>query len=162
MESRVEEVGVQIAVTAAISSLIAYAGIIIVPFIVMVIMMIIDYVTGMVNAWLKKELSSEIGIRGIIKKVGYMALIAVAMGADYLIGSGLAAAAAPVEYKVGLGILVTVWLTINEMISILENLRKLEVPLPGFFTWFIERLHDNFGKKPSKNKNKNEEEDKNV
>lgn len=153
MESRVEEIGVQIAVTAAVSSLISYAGIIVVPFIVMVVMMIIDYVTGMVNAWLKKELSSEIGIKGIIKKVGYMALIAVAMGADYLIGSGLAAASVPISYNVGLGLLVTVWLTINEMISILENLRKLGVPLPGFFTWFMERLRKNFDGKLKNDEN---------
>ena len=146
MDTRIEAIGIQAVLTAAISSLVAYTGIIIVPFIVMIMMMIIDYITGMTNAWLKKELSSKIGIHGIVKKVGCMALIAVAMSADYLISTGLTATAAPVEYNAYLGLLVTVWLTINEMISILENLKKLGVPLPAFLIKIIERLKHSFDK----------------
>ena len=152
MDNKMEGIGIQAVLTAAISSLVAYAGIIIVPFIVMLMMMIIDYITGMTNAWLKKELSSRIGIYGIAKKVGCMALTAVAMGADYLISTGLTATAAPVEYNAYLGLLVTVWLTINEMISILENLKKLGVPLPEFLIKIIRRLKHSFD---------NDKEDKN-
>ena len=150
MDTRIEAIGIQAVLTAAISSLVAYTGIIIVPFIVMIMMMIIDYITGMTNAWLKKELSSKIGIHGIVKKVGCMALIAVAMSADYLISTGLTATAAPVEYNAYLGLLVTVWLTINEMISILENLKKLGVPLPAFLIKIIKRLKHSFDKEEDK------------
>ena len=38
------------------------------------------------------------------------------------------------------GLLVAVWLIINEMISILENLSKLGVPIPGFLKVLLKKL----------------------
>ena len=103
-------------------------------------MMIIDYLSGMAVAWSQNNLSSKIGAKGIIKKVGYMALIVVAMGVDYLIYSGIAVTGLEVGYNMWFGLLVAVWLIINEMISILENLGKLGVPIPEFLTKIIKRL----------------------
>ena len=65
---------------------------------------------------------------------------------------GLMTIYAAVEYNAYLGLLVTVWLTINEMISILENLKKLGVPLPEFLIKIIRRLKHSFD---------NDKEDKN-
>ena len=36
--------------------------------------------------------------------------------------------------------IITVWLIINELISILENLGELDVPLPGFLVNIIKTL----------------------
>ena len=94
----------------------------------------------MAVAWIQNNLSSKIGAKGIIKKVGYMGLIVVAMGADYLIYSGIIAANIDISYNMWFGLLVAVWLIINEMISILENLSKLGVPIPDFMTKLIKRL----------------------
>ena len=69
-----------------------------------------------------------------------MALIVVAMGVDYLIYSGIAVTGLEVGYNMWFGLLVAVWLIINEMISILENLGKLGVPIPEFLTKIIKRL----------------------
>lgn len=41
--------------------------------------MIIDYATGMSAAWYNSELSSKKGVKGIVKKVGYLALVVAAM-----------------------------------------------------------------------------------
>ena len=38
------------------------------------------------------------------------------------------------------GLIVTVWLIINELISILENLSKMDVPIPAFLTKIIKKL----------------------
>ena len=38
------------------------------------------------------------------------------------------------------GLIVTVWLIINELISILENLARIDVPIPAFLTKIIEKL----------------------
>ena len=45
------------------------------------------------------------------------------------------------------GLLVAVWLIINEMISILENLSKLGVPIPDFLTKVIQRLKNSAERK---------------
>lgn len=132
----------QMAISAALAAFAVYMGALAVPIIVLMVMMVIDYLSGMSAAWVHGDLSSKIGAKGILKKVGYMALIVVAMGVDYLIYSGIAAADIEVGYNMWFGLLVAVWLIINEMISILENLSRLGVPIPEFLTRIIKRLKD--------------------
>ena len=38
------------------------------------------------------------------------------------------------------GLLVTIWLVLNECISILENISEIGVPLPAFLMKLIEKL----------------------
>ena len=54
------------------------------------------------------------------------------MGVDWLIYSGLHSIAVDLEYTIFFGLLVMIWLVINELISILENLGSIGVPLPKF------------------------------
>lgn len=135
-----EHKGLQAVLTAAVTAFTVYFNALAVPLIVLLIMMIIDYISGMSAAWCKGTLNSKKGVDGIIKKVGYMALVAVAMGVDYLIFSGFAAVNVSVGFEMLFGILVAVWLIINEMISILENLSRLGVPIPQFLTKVVKRL----------------------
>lgn len=135
-----KEKGIQAIASAALATFAVYMGALAVPIIVLMAMMILDYLSGMAVAWSQNNLSSKIGAKGIIKKVGYMALIVVAMGVDYLIYSGIAVTGLEVGYNMWFGLLVAVWLIINEMISILENLGKLGVPIPEFLTKIIKRL----------------------
>ena len=134
------EKGIQAIISAALAAFAVYMGALAVPIIVLMVMMIIDYLSGMSVAWSEGTLSSKVGAKGIVKKVGYMALIVVAMGVDYLIYSGIAAADINVGYNMWFGLLVAVWLIINEMISILENLSKVGVPVPKFLITIIEKL----------------------
>lgn len=152
-----ENKGLQAALTAALGAFAVYVGALAVPVIVLMVMMVIDYLSGMSCAWVHGELSSRIGGRGIIKKVGYMALIVVAMGVDYLIYSGFAAADINVGYNMWFGILVAVWLIINEMLSILENLSRLGVPIPGFLQKIIGRLKNTVDKTGEDKNGKDEE-----
>lgn len=139
--------GLQAIISAALAAFAVYMGALAVPIIVLMVMMIIDYLSGMSAAWVHGDLSSRVGAKGIVKKVGYMALIVVAMGVDYLIYSGFAAANIEVGYNMWFGLLVAVWLIINEMISILENLSKLGVPIPDFLTKIIKRLKNSAERK---------------
>ena len=132
--------GVQAALSVAAAAFTAYIGALIVPIIVLLVMMLIDYASGMAAAWTEGGLSSKVGARGILKKVGYMALIAVAMGIDYLICTGVANAGVDIPCGMWLGLMVAVWLIINEMISILENLSRLGVPVPSFLRKIIKKL----------------------
>jgi len=135
-----EEKSLQAVFSAALAALISYLGIVAVPVTVLVFAMIIDYITGMISAWHGSELSSKKGIFGIIKKTSYLALVCVGMGVDWLIYSGLNQAGISTENSVFFGVLVTIWLIINELISILENLEAIGVPMPAFLIKIVKRL----------------------
>lgn len=80
----------------------------------------IDYITGVTAAWARKELSSEIGARGIARKVGMFLVVALANVLDQ---SG----------ALGEPVLRTVtawWYVGNEALSIIENLAEVGVPIP--------------------------------
>ena len=62
------------------------------------------------------------------------------MGVDWLIYSGLSQVGVTTSYTVFFGVLVTIWLIINELISILENLKNIGVPLPKFLVTVVNRL----------------------
>ena len=96
---KIESIGIQAIISAALAAFASYLGALAVPIIVLMVMMIIDYLSGMSAAWSGGTLSSKVGAKGIVKKVGYMALIVVAMGVDYLIYSGIAAADINVGYN---------------------------------------------------------------
>lgn len=131
---------IQVVASAVITGLLYYLGIVAVPIIILVIAMIIDYITGMMSAWLNSELSSKKGIKGIVKKISYLALVAVAMIVDWLICCGLQQINVNIKYSVFFAVLVTVWLIINELISVLENLSRMGVPIPNFLKKLINRL----------------------
>ena len=135
-----ESITIQGAVAGLLTMISYYCGIVAVPIIVLVAVMIIDYITGMVAAWKGKELSSKKGVFGIVKKVCYLALVCVGMGVDWLIYSGLRQVGVALDYTIFFGVLVTVWLIINELISILENLGSVGVPLPKFLVTIVKRL----------------------
>lgn len=152
MENR----GLQAVLSAAFAALTVYLNALVVPVLVLFVFMVLDYATGMVKAWRARELSSKVGVDGIVKKVGYMVLVVVAMGVDYLIFSGLTAAGIVVPCNLWFGMLVSIWLIINEMISILENLGKIGVPVPRFLITIIEKLKISTEKKTESEEKKDE------
>ena len=96
-----------------------------IPIIVLICFMVLDYATGICAAWVNNVLNSKIGVRGIVKKVSYLVIVCVAMGVDYLIYVGMAQAGIHIALSYFVGMIVTIWLIINEMISILENTSKI-------------------------------------
>lgn len=118
----------------------AYMRILTIPLIMLIGVMIIDYTSGMLKAWLTSTLSSRIGIKGIVKKVCYLLIVAVAAVVDWLIQSALTQIGIHIDVNMYIGLIVTVWLIINELISILENLAVIGVPLPNLLTKIIKKL----------------------
>ena len=127
-------------IALVIAGVSAYFQIIAIPVLVLILVMIIDYITGLAGAYITKQLNSRIGIVGIIKKVGYLGLVAVGMVADYIIYSALLQIGVEIALGYCVGMIITIWLIINELISILENLAEIGVPLPTFITKLINRL----------------------
>lgn len=134
-------------VTAAAAALMAYFKQLVVPVAVLIAVMICDYVTGMTAAWMNKELSSRKGIQGVIKKVFYLMIVAVGMGVDYLITMLGGKLGVQLDVNFVVGLLVIVWLIINELISFLENSGKIGVPMPDFLMKLLDRLKQTTEKK---------------
>ncbi|AGL03313.1 phage holin family protein [Desulfoscipio gibsoniae] len=80
----------------------------------------IDYVTGLLLAIYEKKVSSNIGFKGVCRKVLIFALVALGNIIDqYIIGSGSF-----------LRTMLIMFYLSNEGISILENAAKMEIPFP--------------------------------
>ena len=125
---------------AALGVASSYLVQLIVPLIVLVIAMLADYGTGMAKAWNAGTLCSRTGIRGILKKVGYLVIVAVAMGADYLLRYGLSQVGVHINIEFLIAAIVIVWLIINEQISILENVAAIGAPVPEVLLKLIRKL----------------------
>lgn len=79
----------------------------------------IDYISGICKAIYFKNVSSKEGLRGIIKKIGYLSLVALSTLADRIMGS-----------EVIIRNFVIYYFVANEGISILENWGSMGLPLP--------------------------------
>ena len=85
----------------------------------LLIVIVIDYLTGIASAIYNKELSSKMGFKGIIKKFSYLLVVALSVVIDNLLGqSGLIRS------------LVIYFFVANDGLSIIENMAKMNVKLP--------------------------------
>ena len=86
----------------------------------LVVFVAMDYLTGIICAAVNKNLSSELGAKGIFKKVFIFALVGVGHTIDtYLIGGGGAVRTAVIFFFIN-----------NEAVSLLENATRLGLPVP--------------------------------
>lgn len=96
----------------------------------LVTFVVIDYLTGIMVAVLEKRLSSEVGARGIFKKVLIFALVAVGHIIDtQVISNGSAVRTAVIFFYLS-----------NEGISIIENTAKIGLPIPQKLKLVLEQL----------------------
>ena len=132
---------------AAVGALCSYAAALVVPLAVLLAVMVGDYVSGMVKAWSTGKLCSKTGLRGILKKLGYLALVGVAGVMDWLVRYGLTQVGVEVSFRFLMAAMVIVWLIINELISILENVAAMGGPVPAFLSKLLARLKNVVEKK---------------
>ena len=128
--------------TAAMATLMAYLGHLVIPIIVLAGVMLLDYGTGIAKAWVKGELSSKIGIIGILKKLGYLVVVAVGMIIDWIIQAGMTELHIDFKLEFLFAMIVIIWLILNELISILENVAAIGAPVPKWLTKIITKLKD--------------------
>lgn len=116
--------------------------------IALVILMITDYITGVIEAAYNHTVSSKVGFRGIAKKLLMFAAVAVACCIDYyIIKSNGALRTATIFFYLA-----------NEGISILENISLVGVPIPKKLKTMLEQLHKNDDEVESKGDNDNDNE----
>ena len=79
----------------------------------------LDYLSGLIKAYETKTLSSKIGLRGILKKVGVLLVVMLSVLIDRVAGETGAIRTLVIYYFVA-----------NEGLSIVENLAQAGVPIP--------------------------------
>lgn len=119
------------------------------------LLMITDYISGMLAS--KKEAldhpnnnqygwNSRKSLIGIYKKAGYIFIILAAVSTDYIIYKFSTQIGIKFEHKTIFGLLVTIWLILNELISILENAGRMGARLPDFLQKVLTELQSNMDK----------------
>jgi toxin secretion/phage lysis holin len=83
------------------------------------IMVVLDYITGIMKGISNKELSSYLGLKVILKKVCLFILIAVAVQIERM-----------TNQPETIHNVISYALVVNEAISILENIKEMGVPIP--------------------------------
>jgi toxin secretion/phage lysis holin len=95
----------------------------------LLIFILLDYITGLCKAIVNKKVNSIIGVKGIIKKIGYLIVVALSVQLDNITGSTGA-----------LRTLVIYFFVANEGISVLENWGSIGLPLPKKIMETLEQL----------------------
>ena len=93
---------------------------------------VIDYITGVMCAISDHTLSSQVGFRGICRKVLIFMLVGIANVLDiYVLSSGSVLRTAVIFFYIS-----------TEGVSLLENAAHLGLPIPEKIKVVLEQLHD--------------------
>lgn len=85
----------------------------------LIVAIVLDYISGLIKAYNTKTLSSNIGFRGILKKVGILIIVMLAVLVDRVtVTNG------------SIRTLVIYYFVANDGLSILENLAQAGLPIP--------------------------------
>jgi toxin secretion/phage lysis holin len=100
---------------------------------ILILFMILDYATGVLRAYVNKELSSNIGLKGIARKAVIFIVLIVAVALDRLLET------------TGAWIfrtLVCYFYVANEGLSLVENCGSLGLPIPEKIKEALVQLKD--------------------
>ena len=123
---------IQIIFTAVGGWLGYFLGVCDVLLIALVVFAVTDYITGVMCAIADKKLSSEIGFKGICRKVIIFMLVGIAHVLDVnVIATGSVLRTAVIFFYLS-----------NEGVSLLENAAHLGLPVPEKLKDVLEQLHD--------------------
>lgn len=107
----------------------------------LIVAIILDYISGIIKAYVNKDLSSKIGFKGLLKKVGVLLIVMLSVIVDQITGSTGAIRTLVIYYFVA-----------NEGLSVLENLAQAGVPIPKSIKNALKVLKDLGNDKKTKGK----------
>ena len=96
---------------------------------ILVAFVVIDYITGVLAAAIRGKLNSNIGLKGIAKKVFIFVIVACGHLVDGAMGTNNIVRDAAIYFYIA-----------NELLSILENAGEIGLPVPDMLKNAIERL----------------------
>lgn len=92
--------------------------------------MLLDYITGVSKSFINNKVNSTVGAKGIVKKVGYLCIIAIGVLLDKLL-----------NMDGTLRTLVLITFIFNEILSILENSSEMGIKIPNILYKSLEKLN---------------------
>lgn len=98
---------------------------------ILTLLIILDFISGLLAAGIEGKLSSRIGFKGIAQKIIIFCLVSVAHIIDLLFGQAQFIMDATIFFYM-----------VNEMLSIIENAGRVGLPIPKFLVRAIERLKE--------------------
>ena len=107
---------------------------------VLVCFMVLDYVTGLLRAYVNKEVSSDVGLKGIARKAVIFVVLIVAVLLDRLLNTG----------NWVFRTLICYFYIANESISLLENCAGLGLPIPDKLKEALSQLKEGEKKEVTK------------
>lgn len=99
---------------------------------ILITFMILDYITGIIVAVMKKTLNSEVGFNGLVKKCTILVVLIVGAMLDRLLNNG------DWVFRT----LVAYFYIANEGVSLLENASNIGIPIPAKIKDVLEQLND--------------------
>lgn len=103
---------------------------------ILCLLMLIDYTTGYISAWITKTKNSRIGLMGIFKKFMYIFFVIFAFILDIVVVRMLGLLNINFSFNdiggISLGVIVMIFYIGNETISIVENFEKMGLRIPGW------------------------------
>ena len=107
---------------------------------VLVCFMVLDYITGVLRAYVNKEVSSSVGLKGIARKAVIFVVLIVAVLLDRLLNTG----------NWVFRTLICYFYIANESISLLENCAGLGLPIPDKLKEALSQLKEGEKKEVTK------------
>ena len=95
----------------------------------LIIAIVLDYISGVIKAFTLKQLSSKIGFKGLLKKIGILMIVMLGVLVDRVAGNTGAIRTLVIYYFVA-----------NEGLSILENIAITGVPIPNVLKKALKEL----------------------
>jgi len=111
--------------------------------IALITLMVLDYFTGVLKAIYNKDLSSKIGLKGIIKKIALLMVVAIACVIHNVTDVGV------------IRDIVIMFFLCNEGISVLENVAQMDLPIPEKLKDILLQLRDKSNKDEDKTESDN-------
>ena len=102
---------------------------------------LVDYGTGLIaSKFRNQDINSYRSIRGIFKKIAMWLLVVVGAIVDEMIKYSTAQIGIDIKVQFLIASIVAIWITCNEVISILENIQDIGVPIPGFLKPLVKNI----------------------
>ncbi len=98
---------------------------------VLIVFMALDYGTGVLYAFLNNQLNSEVGFKGLVKKLMILVVLIIGVMLDRILGTGTWV----------FRTLVCYFYIANEGISLLENVGNIGIPIPNKIRNALEQLN---------------------
>ena len=134
---------VKAAFVAVFAGINGWLGVLAVPFYFLLLTNVLDYGTGIMAAACRGErVTSLKGFKGIAKKVCMWLLVAVGAIIDYMIIAMGQTLHIEIGFENVFALVVIFWLMANELISILENIHDIGVPMPPFLVNIVKFIKE--------------------